>query len=150
MTQKRRLIYQINTARHAMMKSLDAGCNEALDISVVQLTALMVLHQHNGCMMKDLASALMLDKSAITGLAKRMQAKGLIAKAPSDTDSRASRLVMTEQGKQKLQQGMPLLQGVNETLTNGFTEQELATVSRFLNHVTQAFSMHNKPNKKEN
>lgn len=140
MTQKRRLIYQINTARHAMMKSLDAGCQAALDISVVQLSALMVLHERNGCLMKELATALMLDKSAVTGLAKRMQAKELITKVPCESDSRASRMVMTEQGRQKLKQGMPLLQSVNAALTEGFSEEELQTVSRFLGHVTQVFS----------
>jgi hypothetical protein len=45
MKQKRRLIYQLNTARHTMMKSMDADCKGALDVSVVQLSALMVVHK---------------------------------------------------------------------------------------------------------
>lgn len=140
MTQRKRFIYQLNTARHTMMKSLDAGCLEALDISVVQLTALVVLNEKDGCLMKDLASALMLDKSAVTGLTQRMQARGLITKSKCSEDSRATRLVMTELGQTSLVQGLILLKGVNKKITKGFTEQELDTVSRFLVHITSIFS----------
>ena len=140
MAEKHRLIYQLNIARHSMMKSLDVGCRQALDVSVVQLSALMVLQEKNGCLMKDLANTLMLDKSAVTGLAKRMQAKELITKVPCEHDSRASLLVISEQGKTALTHGLKLLAGVNEQITADFNEQELATVSRFLQHVTSTFS----------
>ena len=99
MKQNRRLVYQLNIARHAMMKSMDADCKDALDVPVVQLSALIVLHENNGSLMKNLASFLMLDKSAVTGLAKRMQDRGLIKKVTCSEDSRASRLIMTKQGK---------------------------------------------------
>ena len=143
MKQKRRLIYQLNTARHTMMKSMDAGCKEALDVSVVQLSALMVVNENNGILMKDLANFLMLDKSAVTGLAKRMQQRGLINKVACSEDSRASRLMMTDQGKASLYKGLSLLKGINSEMEAGFTEQELDTVSRFLSHITTLFSKKN-------
>jgi DNA-binding MarR family transcriptional regulator len=143
MKQKRRLIYQLNTARHTMMKSMDAGCKEALDVSVVQLSALIVVNENNGSLMKDLASSLMLDKSAVTGLAKRMQERGLIKKVACSEDSRASRLMITKQGKNSLYQGLSLLKGINSEMQAGFTEQELDTVSRFLSHITTMFSKKN-------
>lgn len=114
-----------------------------LGISVVQLTTLMVLKENNGCLMKDLANELMLDKSAVTGLAKRMELGGLIAKQPCEVDSRAMRLVITEKGKSKLSEGVNLLIGVNHTMTDGFSEEELDTVSRFLSHLTTVFSKEN-------
>ncbi len=84
MTEKRRLIYQINLARHSMMKYLDAGSRQKLGVTATQLTALMSLRQSNGMLMKDLADMLMLDKSAVTGLAKRMLANDLIVKEPDE------------------------------------------------------------------
>lgn len=140
MSQKRRLIYRLNIARHSMMKSLDAGCRQALGISVVQLTALMVLHERNGCLMKDLAQALLLDKSAVTGLVKRMQSRGLVQKSVCSQDSRASRLVMTEAGRRALAQGRPLLLEVNQQIEQGFSEQELETVVRFLDQMADVFT----------
>jgi len=140
MTKKRRLIYQLNVARHCMMKYLDTGSREKLGISATQLTALMTLRQNKGLLMKELADVLMLDKSAVTGLAKRMQANELIDKVPSEHDSRASLLKITEKGNKALEQGLVLLKEVNLQITEGFTEEELETVSKFLNHITLTFS----------
>ncbi len=140
MKQKRRLIYQINAARHTMMKFLEAGCQEQLGISVVQLTALMVLNENNGCPMKQLAHALMIDKSAVTGLTKRMLANDLIIKKTNAADSRSNLIFSTELGRSKLFQGLGLLKTVNTSINQGFSEDELETVSRFLQHITTQFN----------
>ena len=137
---RRRLVYQVNIARHCLMKYLDAGCRERIGISVTQLSALMVLRERNGCLMKDLAEALMLDKSAVTGLARRMEAAELITRAPSEHDARATTLVMTEKGETLLRQGLGDLHEVNAMMTDGFSESELDTVTRFLEHLTRAFA----------
>ena len=140
MKNKRRLIYQINQARHAMMKSLDTDCHAELGISATQLSCLMVLKENPNCLMKDLAHILMLDKSAITGMAKRMIASDLIEKVPCHLDSRASRLNLTPSGKVILAKGVQHLMGVNQQMEQGFSEAELETVSRFLTHLTTTFS----------
>lgn len=90
--------------------------------------------------MKDLASALMLDKSALTGLSKRMQDKGLIEKVSCEEDSRATRLIITTHGREVLIEGKQLLTEVNELMHDGFTESELDVVSRFLHHLSGIFS----------
>ena len=140
MKKQRRLVYQLNTARHCMMKFLDSGSREQLGISVVQLTALMVLKERDGCLMKELADTLMLDKSAVTGLARRMESNGLLSKSLCKKDSRAVRLLITDKGRAMLSDGVGLLIGVNKTMTEGFSETELDTVSRFLEHLTDVFT----------
>tara|TARA_Y100000034_G_C6580206_1_gene251709 strand:- start:134 stop:514 length:381 start_codon:yes stop_codon:yes gene_type:complete len=123
-----------------MMKFLDSGSREQLGISVVQLTALMVLKERDGCLMKELADTLMLDKSAVTGLARRMESNGLLSKSLCKKDSRAVRLLITDKGRAMLSDGVGLLIGVNKTMTEGFSETELDTVSRFLEHLTDVFT----------
>ncbi len=140
MSKKRRLIYQLNVARHAMMKHMDAVCRQDLGISMVQLSALMVIGEQQKCQMKDLASILMLDKSAITGLAKRMINNDLIIKQSSQTDARVMHINMTTKGHQLLAQGIGLLKEANVKMTGDFSEQELSTVSRYLSHLTTIFS----------
>ncbi len=140
MSTKRRLIYQLNLARHTMMKAMNARCRSELGVSVSQLSALMVLDEQPGCVMKDLAAVLMLDKSAVTGLAARMVDSGLIAKESCSKDSRVIRLHMTDKGRAVLKDGMRLLGEANRLMTNGFSEGELGTVSRYLEHLTQVFS----------
>lgn len=123
-----------------MMKAMDAGCLEHLGISTTQLTALMVLKEREHCLMKELADALMLDNSAVTGLAKRMQANDLIVRSPCESDSRASRLSLSVKGQRILSDGMALLQDVNARMNDGFNDDELDTVCRYLQHVTDVFS----------
>lgn len=136
---RRRLIYQLNLARHSLMKYLDAGCREQLGVSVVQLTALMVIGELKSCQMKDLAAQLLLDKSAVTGMAKRLLKQNLIIKSASLRDGRASLLSLSAEGTQILQHGLALLSQANQMIHADFSEQELDTVSRFLNHLTNTF-----------
>lgn len=140
MKPKHPLMHQLNTARHCMMKALDAQSQAKLGVSVVQLSALQVLREQNGCLMKEMANSLMLDKSAVTGLARRMEANGLITKTACSEDSRGVRMEISEQGRHVLAEGCSLLANVNEVVSEGFSEQELDTVSRFLQHVTHTFS----------
>ena len=140
MSVNRRLIYQLNLARHTMMKAMNARCRAELGVSVSQLGALMVLDEQPGCVMKDLATILMLDKSAVTGLAGRMADGGLIEKTTCRDDSRVTRLRMTNRGHAVLKDGMRLLHEANRLMTQGFSERELGTVSRYLDHLTAVFS----------
>ena len=127
-----------------MMRAMDAGSQQALGISTTQLTALMVLKERENCLMKELAEALLLDNSAVTGLAKRMVNNGLIERFPCSQDSRASRLKLSDKGRDVLGKGMGLLFDVNQTMNQGFSEEELDTVSRYLQQVTDIFSSRNR------
>jgi DNA-binding MarR family transcriptional regulator len=140
MPKNRRLIYQLNQARHSLMKHMDSVCRKELEVPVVQVTALMAIAELENCQMKDLAKTLMLDKSAVTGLAQRLLKNDLISKRPSQTDSRASLLTLTTKGQKTLSEGLKLLKSGNQTLMNGFSDKELDTVSRFLTHITHTFS----------
>jgi len=123
-----------------MMKSMDTDCRAQLDVSFVQLSALMALSEQDNCLMKDLANTLMLDNSAITGLSKRMVDHDLITRTPCEQDSRASRLSMTKKGQTVLKKGLVLLQQGNQLMQKDFSEQELDTVSRYLQHLNTVFS----------
>ncbi len=140
MSKDRRLIYQINQAKHIMMKSMDQDIRSRLGISVVQFTTLLALKKSNDCQMKDLARMLMLDKSAITGLVQRMIKENLVEKTVCKTDSRASQIRLTSKGRQMIDRGKPLIKQANALICEGFNEEELDTVSRFLNHITDIFS----------
>lgn len=122
------------------MKSLDAECRNELGISAVQLTALMVISESDSCLMSELASTLMIDKSAVTGLANRMLAADLIVKGKCAEDSRATRLSVTSKGNELLLQGLSQLDAVNARISGDFTDQELDTVERFLDHIATSFS----------
>lgn len=139
MAQKRRMILLLNQARHSLMTQLDAQCKAQLGVSAVQLTALFVLHERNGCQMNELAASLMLDNSAVTGLVKRMQRAGLIEKRRCEEDGRAWRLYITRRGQGLSAKGYGLMQQVNHLMNQGFSESELQTVERYLNQLKTVF-----------
>src|SRR5690606_40671513 len=72
----KRLFFLLNMAQKKLFRHVDAVCERELDASVTQLAALMLICQQPGCLQKDLAQALELNKSAVTGLIGRMEKNG--------------------------------------------------------------------------
>ena len=136
---EKRLFFLINMAQHRMFKFADSHCEDSLGISVTQAAAIMFVAKNEGGLQKTLSKALGLNNSAITGLVGRMVKNGLIIRKPCAEDGRASRLFLSDTGKQKLPDIFPLVQAINKQLTEDFTEEEIETVVRFLNKVMKDF-----------
>lgn len=137
---EKRLFFLLNMAQHRMFKFADQGCEQQLGISVTQAAALLFIAKHEGCLQKDLSQALGLNNPAVTGLASRMEKKALILRQSCTQDGRATRLFLTDAGKDKLPEVFPLLQKINDMLTADFTEDEITVVIRFLNKVMRTFA----------
>lgn len=135
----KRLFYLLNIARHRVYKHADQRSEEALGISVTQIGALLLVAGDEGCLLKDLARTLNLNNSALTGLAGRMEQKGLIERRPCEQDGRASRLYLTELGRRKIDSAKPLITELNERMTEGFTDDEVDVILRFLNRLVNDF-----------
>ncbi|MFL1452829.1 MarR family winged helix-turn-helix transcriptional regulator [Marinobacter sp. GN3S48] len=135
----KRLFYLLNIARHRVYKHADQRSEEALGISVTQIGALLLVAGDEGCLLKDLARSLNLNNSALTGLAGRMEQKGLLERRPCEQDGRASRLYLTELGRSKIDSAKPLITELNERMTEGFTDDEVDVILRFLNRLVNDF-----------
>ncbi|MAY13818.1 MULTISPECIES: MarR family winged helix-turn-helix transcriptional regulator [Thalassolituus] len=135
----KRLFYLLNSARHRVYKHADQKAEEALGISVTQLGALMLIAANEGCLLKDLAQSLNLNNSALTGLAARMEHNGLIERRACELDGRASRLYLTLLGRSKIDSARPLISQLNAAMTEGFSEQEVLVILRFLNRLLSEF-----------
>ena len=135
----KRLFFLLNMAQKKLFRHVDAVCERELDASVTQLAALMLICQQPGCLQKDLAQALELNKSAITGLIGRMEKNGLVQRGSTD-DARAVSLFPTEAGLAKTRQLKPLINQLNKRFAEEFSDDELQMVLRFLNFILQTFS----------
>lgn len=135
----KRLFFLINIARHRLFTCADAMCEAQLGMSVTQAGALMFIAKHEGCLQKDLAEALSLNKPAVTGLVSRMQKNELVERKTCELDSRASRLFLSTSAKKKIPNIILLIEKMNQTLNEDFSEQEIDVVIRFLNSVSQKF-----------
>jgi DNA-binding MarR family transcriptional regulator len=70
----------------------------AQDLSMAQVRLLGVLRDRTPTML-ELARLLGLDKSSTTGLVDRAERRGLVQRAPSDTDGRSVRVSLTDGGR---------------------------------------------------
>jgi DNA-binding MarR family transcriptional regulator len=135
----KRLFFLLNMAQRKLFNYVDKACEDALDTSVTQLAALLYIVKHSGCLQKDVAKALSLNKSAVTGLIVRMEKNELLERFVSEEDARAIKLYPTPNGVQKTLDLMPFIDELNDLFSEDFTDEEIKTVLKFLNFVIKRF-----------
>jgi DNA-binding MarR family transcriptional regulator len=72
---------------------------QELGLSPMQLHTLRILEPGVEIPMSSLADKLFCDNSNITGMADRLEARGLVERRPADYDRRVKLLVLTEEGE---------------------------------------------------
>lgn len=105
--------------------------------SAAQGGVLFLLAEQDGRTMGELAAALDLAPSAMTGLVQRMEAAGWAERRACAHDTRAQRVWLRDAGRAAV---LPLGQAtrrIQQRLADGFTEDELQTVARWLRYVQQ-------------
>ncbi|MFF2821943.1 MarR family winged helix-turn-helix transcriptional regulator [Arthrobacter koreensis] len=86
----------------------------------------------------EVAAALHGSAAGTSGLLARMEQAGLIHREPDPEDRRTIRVNLAEAGEDALQDVRAAITDLNHLITNGFTEEELETVSRWLRHVSRS------------
>ncbi|MFL9870049.1 MarR family winged helix-turn-helix transcriptional regulator [Paraburkholderia megapolitana] len=135
----RRYVFLLNTAQRALQRYLDRQAAEQTGISVTHAGALFVLQREDGALSGEVAAALDIAPSAMTGLADRMVKAGLIERRMDEFDGRSSRLWLTKSGRAAATQAKKQLGPLNEALTEGFDDHELDVVCRWLAAVRERF-----------
>lgn len=142
MQNKPRLIFLLNSAQRHLQQWIaqqtEAASRQGQQAPTpAQSGALFALAKADGAAMGELAQALDLAPSAVSGLIQRMEALDWVARHPCPEDGRTQRVWLRPAGQTLL----PLLRQattrINARLTEGFTEAELQTVARWLTHVQQ-------------
>jgi DNA-binding MarR family transcriptional regulator len=94
-----RLFLALDRASHRVRERLEQLCRARLGVSSAQLGALLHLARHDGARAGDVAAALGVQPAAVTGLADRMIAAGLVRRKPCPDDARVQRLHLTAAGR---------------------------------------------------
>ena len=132
-----RFVYLVNRAQKAIARWIE-GRPDAWDgISGAQAGLLFVLAARDEAAIGEIAAELKASPAAVTNLSKRMQAAGLAERFADETDARLTRLRATPAGEQATASARTALAGLNERLTRGFSDAELATVARWLEQVAE-------------
>ena len=140
MADRPRLIFLLNSAQRRLQQwmtaqqawSTDAGGHAP---SPAQSGVLFALAKTDGATMGQLAEALDLAPSAVSGLIQRMEALHWVQRRPCPDDARTQRVWLRDAGRTQLPALKQALKRINARLYEGFSDEELHTVARWLRHV---------------
>ncbi len=142
MESKPKLIFLLNSAQRHLQQWIaqqtEAASHDGGAMPTpAQSGVLFVLARHDGCTMGDLAQALDLAPSAISGLVQRMEAQAWVMRQPCAQDGRTQRVWLQAAGRHLLPTLTSATRRIQTRLSEGFTAEELKTVARWLTHVQQ-------------
>lgn len=135
-----RLILLLNSAQRRLQLWAAAEQERAARAAGVapspaQGGVLFALLKNDGATMGELAHALDLVPSAVSGLVQRMETLKWVQRKPCPRDARTQRVWLQPAGTEQLPALRKALSRINSELAEGFTETELQTVVRWLQHV---------------
>ncbi|WP_263263793.1 MarR family transcriptional regulator [Pseudomonas sp. RIT-PI-S] len=138
-THDRRYIFLLNVAQRRIQRQIERRAEAQLKISAVQAGALFAMARQDGALSGDLAAALDIAPSAMTGLADRLIKAGLVMRQADAQDKRINRLWLTAAGRETASKAMTELATLNDGLTEGFSDEEMGVVSRWLEAMAKRF-----------
>ena len=123
--------YLVKQLRLAQERLVDAEMAEH-DLTGVQWGPLLLIHQGIGTTAAEIARWGCVDTGAVTRMLDRLEAKGLVRRAPCPKDRRVMQLELTPEGE-RLCREIPFgLDRVGNSLLRGFSREEFDTLRGFL------------------
>jgi DNA-binding MarR family transcriptional regulator len=126
--------------RHAWlsMRSAVATALAEHGLSVQQYGTLLILAQHPGCTIAELARQVGTTRQSANELLTGMERAGLLERRANPTDRRSQQLYLTEGGRQRLADATPVVRAVERELEAGFTPADQATARAWLQRMVAA------------
>lgn len=132
----RRLVFLLNVGQRRLSRWIETR----LGASSAQAGTLFYLAKNDGALIGEVAAALDLGPSAMSGLADRLNKAGLAERRRDGQDGRAMRLHLTDAGLDALKTASRGVATVNAKICEGFTDAELDVVARWLASLQTRFN----------
>lgn len=129
-----RLVFLLSVAEKTVRRWIDVR-GKASGVTAATAGALLFLAQHPHATMTQLTDALHASPAGASGLLSRMESSGLVSRVADEKDQRVIRLTLTPLGTTTVSDARTALTELNQSLTQGFDQAELAIVARWLTHV---------------
>lgn len=108
---------------------------QGLDITPEQWVVLFRLHERQGLTQSELGDRTVKDKTTVTRILDRLEAKGLVVRRPDARDRRNRRLYLTEAGADTLGALMPLIRDYARDLFADLPAGDRDSLRRILGRV---------------
>lgn len=115
------LVGQTNIKVHRTLNAMLAK----VDLSLAQHEILVNIHRESGLTQKALSEKLLVVKSNISALLKKLEQRGLVRRAPDPEDSRNNQLTLTKRGEALVQESFTLQNRVVKAMVSVMSDQEL-------------------------
>lgn len=93
---------------------------------------LMYIGKHPECSQTELSDCMKISPAAVAVTLKKLECGGYVKREYCKGDSRMKKLLVTEKGKAVIDQSIEIFKGVERDIFAGFTEEELDTMTEFL------------------
>ena len=126
-----------------LMKEHRQRAEEALSqlgLHVSQELVLFVLWREEGLSQSELAARLRVELPTLTKAVQRMERAGLLIRQADETDTRVSRVYLTEKGRALYAPALKVWQDVETRMLRGMTEIEKALLRRLLQQTVSNLS----------
>jgi MarR family transcriptional regulator, transcriptional regulator for hemolysin len=124
----------INRAARMLARAMEAKFHP-LGLAVAQIPVLAALKDGSSLPQKELARLAQIEQPTMAQLLDRMERDGLIERTPDENDRRSSLIALSSTAIKKLPKARALLLEGNAGALKGFSEREIATLSRLLMRV---------------
>src|SRR4051812_38915541 len=126
--------YQVRRAQVAVFQHF-AESFKTLDLTPGQLGALVLIQANSGLSQSALGAALGVDRSTVVPLIDRLEARGLVVRAPSPKDRRSHALQLSPAGSDVLRQAEATVKAHEAVIAGRLSEAERRTLLALLSRI---------------
>ena len=123
-----------NLKCHRVLNTLLAGRG----LSLAQHEVLATIRHHDGLTQNELSERLLVVKSNISALIKKLESRNLVRRVVDPEDSRSKRLSLTDDGYRLVQRSFELQNRVVEAMTAVFSDDDLIRIGAVMGRVSDA------------
>ena len=131
------IFHALQVAHSALFRAADKHTRQEAGLTSTQIAVLFLLSRKDGQPIGDLARALGMGKSSLTGLIDRMSSRSLVERRQAKGDGRMSIVFLTPDGQQLADAAKGKTKAFNTQLLKPFSDAEIEIIGRFLKHISE-------------
>ncbi|MBQ9067292.1 MAG: MarR family transcriptional regulator [Clostridia bacterium] len=144
--------YDLPSLLKVISEQCDRAANQSmrtLDVTASQIRALVYLYKEDGPRtQKEIRNDLQVSQPSVVGLVQRLLQKGYVNTFPHPTDGRSTMVELTPLGRETCRKAEAHICHGQTLMTQGMTEEEVATLLHLLKRVHQNLSDAERPPQK--
>jgi DNA-binding MarR family transcriptional regulator len=126
------LPYQLSITSNAVSDLIARSYQGRFGLKIPEWRVMAVLGERASVTQRDLVAATAMDKVTVNRASKALVDRGLLGRAPNETDGRSHHLALTATGRELYEQIVPLALSVEAELEKALDADEGAVIARIM------------------